>query len=212
MNLDHTRNGKGRPVIAQEKYTRQVMAFCGVMALLVIPSYTIQYATQDSLIHSNMSTIGGQPGQYLGLVLWGGLCTVYLHAAFTFLFDISRYQNRTVRAMMHIACTLLLLTAVTPFVPEQMPRAASFHNAFAIGASLSVIAVAICFVRHLAQWGDDVYRKAHGTLGVVIGVCALVLMATGISGLVEVLFIVSMCLFLFNLMRWLRKRVEETGE
>ena len=78
MTLD--KKEKRTPVLPEEdpaqreKYLRRLKraGLCyGLMALVIIPIYTILYATRADLITRNMSYIGGYMGGYRGLVLWG---------------------------------------------------------------------------------------------------------------------------------------------
>ena len=62
----------------------------GFVALLVLPLYTYRFASTASLLHSNMSMIGGSMGRYKGLLCWGIVSSVSLACMMSYVFSLAR--------------------------------------------------------------------------------------------------------------------------
>lgn len=185
-----------------EKRAKTASRVFGFLSLVLIPIYTVRFATNESLIDSNMSLIGGAE-KYKEFVIWGILCVVFFQTFLNYLFMLTRYDNRLTRGLLHTACSLLLLTVFTPFVPDALPVAAMFHNVFAMSAALLTMVVILRLVLHLAKCDLRIHRKALTFFVFSVGLSALLLLVTGISGLLEVVFIVLMCQLLFAIKVWL---------
>jgi len=190
----------------QERYARRlrrISLIYGVLAIFIIPIYTVLYATKADLITQNMSIIGGSMGGYRALVLWGVLSALFYLGFTLYLFMLTRFTNPRVRRMLFAGCAMLIFTVILPFVPEVWPRAAQLHNILAMAAPIVIILTLYFFVFYLARCDRAVYKKALTALNTIVMVSALLLFATGTSGLLEVVVTVAMCGFLFMLLVWL---------
>lgn len=184
---------------------RQTQSFFGLFALGVVPGYTLLFASQDSLIHSNMSKIGGIPGRHLGLAIWGLLCGAFFLTILSYLCHLTGYQGRGMKPMLYTASTLLVLTTLVPFVPEDLPRAAQLHNILAIVSTALTFFTILRFVHGLEKIHPTVYHKARAGLLISITLIAATYLTTGVSGLFEVVFILTMSLLLFGILAWINQ-------
>lgn len=210
MTLD--KKEKRTPVLPEEdpaqreKYLRRLKraGLCyGLMALVIIPIYTILYATRADLITRNMSYIGGYMGGYRGLVLWGVVSGLFYLGFTSYLFMLTKFTNKRVRRMLFAACAMLIITVLLPFVPEIWPRAAEMHNFFAMLAPIVMVLTMYLFVFYLAKCDRGVYKRALWALNSMVLVSAVLMFLTGSSGLLEVVFSVGMCVLLFMILIWL---------
>lgn len=181
------------------------MHLFGLFSLLIVPLYTLLFASQDSLITSNISYIGNMPGNYGRLVLWGAVCTVFFYLFFTFLFSLLQYKNRHAWNIFHLACILFMLTVLLPFVPGVYPISTELHNQFAQAATLLTLVATLMLTLHIKTLDKEVYTKSIRLWIINLIVCFAFLIATGISGLVEVLFIAATCTQLFSIMYWVTR-------
>lgn len=210
MTLD--KKEKNRPVLPEEdpaqreKYLRRLKraGLCyGLWALVIIPIYTILYATRADLITQNMSYIGGYMGGYRGLVIWGVVSGVFYLGFTSYLFMLTKFTNKRVRRMLFAACAMLIITVLLPFVPEIWPRAAEMHNFFAMLAPIVMVVTMYIFVFYLAKCDRSVYKRALWSLNTMVLISAVLMFLTGSSGLLEVVFSVGMCVLLFMILIWL---------
>ena len=183
----------------------QTQAFFGLFALGVVPGYTLLFASQESLIHSNMSKIGGVPGRHLGLAIWGLLCGTFFLTILSYLCHLTGYRGRGMKPMLYTASTLLVMTTLVPFVPEALPRAAQLHNILAIVSTALTFFTILRFVHALEKTHPDVYRKARNGLLASITLITITYLTTGVSGLFEVVFILTMSLLLFGILAWINQ-------
>jgi hypothetical protein len=189
--------------INRKKYAdrlRKASWIYGILSLVIIPIYTILFATKADLLKQNMSYIGGYMDGYRGLMVWGVASGLFYLAFTSYLFKLTRFANRRIRRMLFAACSMLVITVLLPFVPETWPRAATLHNLFAMLAPVIMIITMYVFVFYLGKCDHRIYRKALTFLNAMVLISALLMFALGASGLLEVLFSVSMCVLLFSIL------------
>lgn len=210
MTLD--KKEKNRPVLPEEdpaqreKYLRRLKraGLCyGLLALVIIPIYTILYATRADLITQNMSYIGGYMGGYRGLVIWGVVSRVFYPGLHQLPVCINQIYQQAREA--HALCGLRHADyyGAAPFVPEIWPRAAEMHNFFAMLAPIVMVVTMYIFVFYLAKCDRSVYKRALWSLNTMVLISAVLMFLTGSSGLLEVVFSVGMCVLLFMILIWL---------
>lgn len=203
---NHQPNRKGNTQADDAKYRRNfrwLTLLFGVFGVIIIPIYTIRFASNASLTESNMSIIGNSMDKLSEFILWGVLTVGFFMTAFSFLFLLTGFENKRANRLLRVACGLLILTVLIPFLPDQYPTLAFFHNLFAMAAPLIAIVVMLMFVLYLGQCDPSVFRKAIIFLVISVTISAALVLTTGTSGLVEVVFVVSMCALLFNILIWL---------
>jgi hypothetical protein len=196
----------GEEKVLREKYKKRIRkagVLYGLMALVVIPVYTVFFATQADLITKNMSYIGGYMGGYTRLLIWGIVSALFYLGFSSYLFMLTRFSNARVRRMLLAACAMLVLTVALPFVPEVWPRMAQMHNTFAMLAPVIMVLVMYVFVFYLGKCDRAIYKKALFSLNSLVLVSAILMFFLGASGLLEVIFSVGMCVLLFLLLVWL---------
>lgn len=99
-----------------------------------------------------------------------------------------------------VACVL------TPFLPEQYPRAASWHNGLAVLAALLIVLVLMLLSLHLRRIDRRLYHHALLQWGMITGISLFLIGATGISGLFEVVLITLVSLHTYHILDQLTKR------
>ena len=189
-----------------EKYRRRLRRIgigYSIMALLIIPVYTVLYACRGDLLEENMSAIGATAEGYRGLVLWGVISALFYLGFALYLFMLTRFDNGRVRRMLLAGCGMLMATVLLPFAPEVWPQAAQLHNFFAMAAPVVMMLTLYGFVFYLARYDRQVYTRALITLNLLVFLSAVLLLATGTSGLLEVVVTVGMCGYMFMLLVWL---------
>lgn len=174
----------------------------GLCAVIIVSLYTFRFACKGSLITSNISQVGNMPGNYGGFILWGVVCATLFYGFFTALFSLLDCQSRHLKRLFISACTLFLLTVLLPFRPDQYPTAASLHNEFAKTATILTAIVTLLLSIQTKRLNKAVYHKALLMWVCNTAVCMYLVARTGISGLVEAVFIATTCLHLFCIMRW----------
>lgn len=184
---------------------KKPMTFFGLFALLVIPLYTFVYARKGHLITSNLSHIGNLPGNRFGFVLWGVVCAIFFFSFFTFVYSLLGCESRHTWNLFRGACVLLVLTVVVPFLPEAYPFFAEMHNHFAHTATILTALATLLLTIQTKKLDKRVFTKALALWLGCMALCAVLVYTTGISGLVEFMFIAAACVQLFFIMHWVAR-------
>lgn len=167
-----------------------------LFASAIVPGYTFLFACQGNLITSNLSQIGNLPGRRAGFILWGALCAVFFYTYFTRLFMLADYTSRAGKGLLHAACLSFVLCVLLPFLPEKYPVSARLHNDLAMGAAV-LTAVLVCMVTlHLHRVELGLFIKSSLLWTLVITLCLFLMRTTGISGLLEAVFVIAACIYL----------------
>ncbi|MDD3243999.1 MAG: hypothetical protein PHD32_09785 [Eubacteriales bacterium] len=204
----HARPGES---VYAARLRRSVRVF-GLFALILIPVYTLLFASRANLLTSTMSIIGNSLGHFRGLVIWG-VCSAVFFLVFTgYLFVLTRFTNRRVARMLLLSCAMLVATVLVPFLPEVMPGWAALHNTLAMAAPVLMVVVMYLFVFYLQKVDRHIYKRAILFLSGVVAASAAVMFLVGISSLLEVVFSLSMCVFLFCLLVWVLRSKKVDAE
>lgn len=195
------RTKQGIPRIdASRTQMNRAALFYGALSLVIVPAYTVLFASADSLIDSNISIIGSTPGRERSFIVWGLLSAGFFLMMTNYLFVIGRYESGAMRALLHTACGLLVVTTLIPFKPDQKPVSAEIHNVTAMSASVLTLIVVLAYLRHIVRM-DPGLKRLLVAWGVLTAVCIGLIIGFGvITGLLEVMFIVAMCQLMFRTM------------
>lgn len=164
-----------------------------LFSLGIVPMYTLLFACKGDLITSNLSQVGNLPGRHMRFVLWGVLCGAVFYLLFTRLFAATDYRRFAGRAVLVCACSSFLLCVILPFKPDRYPVAAKWHNDLAMLAAVLTAAISLIMSLHLRR--VDMRLCCLATLSWIgnVALCIYLLLKTGISGLVETVFIGLSC-------------------
>lgn len=180
----------------------------GFFALGVVPIYTLLFACQGDLLEMSLSRLGNRPGHYGRFVLWGIVCMGCLLVLFQRAFEMARYTSRLGKGMMYTACASFLACVALPFVPAKYPRAAKWHNELAILAAVLTVTVSLLLSLHLRKIDLGLHRRAMLQWALNFVVCFYLLRTTGVTSLLESLYIILTGLHTFGVMARLEKRAQ----
>lgn len=177
----------------------------GVFAIGVLPLSTIVFASKGDPLTVNLSIIGNQPGHRVWFILWGALCAVCFVSLFMKTFHEARYEGKIERCLMIAAGVSFIACVLTPFLPEKYPIAAKWHNVMAVSASTLIVLVSLLLSRYLRRVDRHLYHTAMLQWGIITCVCIGLIIATGISGLFEVVLIISVSLHTYHILAQLTR-------
>lgn len=189
---------------AEPERDRGIAAY-GVFAIGVIPLCTIAFASQGDPLTMNLSIIGNQPGHRAWFILWGAVCAVFFVTLFMKTFEMAKYKGKLERGLMFAAGLSFIACVLTPFLPELYPRAASWHNRLAVAASTLIVIVSFLLSLHLRKVDRGLYRGAMAQWAVITCLCVFLIFSTGISGLFEVVLIISVSLLTYHILAQLTR-------
>lgn len=196
----------------QNNKKRHALGAYGAFAVGVVPLYTLAFACQGDLITSNLSQLGNRPGYHGRFIFWGILCGVFFYILFNRVFAMAQYNGWIGRVLLAGACTSFLVCVLLPFVPEKYPRAAKWHNDLAMLASVLTALTTLILSLHLRRVDGRPGSWATKLWLINTGLCIYLLQTTGISGLLEVVFIATTCLHVYGVMVRLGKAEASEGE
>lgn len=202
MNLQNTRRETLAP--ADTAKQRNTKAY-GLFALGIVPLYTLLFACQGDLMEMSLSRLGNRPGHHGRFILWGIVCVTALFVLFRRTFEMAGYDGWLGRGLLYTACTSFLVCVLLPFVPDQYPRAAKWHDSLAFLAAILTVLVSLILTLHLRKVDPRLCRIALLQWTVNVCVCAFLLKTTGVSSLLEALYIIFTSVHTYGVMARLDK-------
>lgn len=170
---------------------------CGLFALLLVPGSTIALAGRDNALYFSLSAIGNAPGNQLALILWTLASSGFFVYALRLLLLLCGQNNSLSEPLMCLAGGMLVVCNLLPFLPDELPRLAQYHNFLAMSASCLVALSLLVFVVDLRKFDIAVCKESAGLLTLVLVSGGLPFFLFGVNGVLEGICIILVCLFLF---------------
>lgn len=170
---------------------------CGLFALLLVPGSTIALAGRDNALYFSLSAIGNAPGNRLALILWILASSGFFVYALRLLLLLCGQNNSLSEPLMCLAGGMLVVCNLLPFLPDELPRLAQYHNFLAMSASCLVALSLLVFVVDLRKFDIAVCKESAGLLTLVLVSGGLPFFLFGVNGVLEGICIILVCLFLF---------------
>ena len=170
---------------------------CGLFALLLVPGSTIALAGRDNALYFSLSAIGNAPGNRLALILWTLASSGFFVYALRLLLLLCGQNNSLSEPLMCLAGGMLVVCNLLPFLPNELPRLAQYHNFLAMSASCLVALSLLVFVVDLRKFDIAVCKESAGLLTLVLVSGGLPFFLFGVNGVLEGICIILVCLFLF---------------
>ena len=168
-----------------------------LFALLVVPIYTFLLAGQDNPLQYSISIIGNAQGNRHFLICWtvlsGGFFVCFLY----YLLLLTKNRHCPAKFAVCVASSALIACNLIPFVPNQYPRLAQYHNFLALSASWLLAWTLFVFVISLKKFDRTIYQKAMGLFILCALSCGVPFFTYGVNGFLEAMCILMVCLFLF---------------
>ena len=170
---------------------------CGLFALLLVPGSTIALAGRDNALYFSLSAIGNAPGNRLALILWTLASSGFFVYALRLLLLLCGQNNSLSEPLMCLAGGMLVVCNLLPFLPDELPRLAQYHNFLAMSASCLVALSLLVFVVDLRKFDIAVCKESAGLLTLVLVSGGLPFFLFGVNGVLEGICIILVCQFLF---------------
>ena len=170
---------------------------CGLFALLLVPGSTIALAGRDNALYFSLSASGNAPGNRLALILWTLASSGFFVYALRLLLLLCGQNNSLSEPLMCLAGGMLVVCNLLPFLPDELPRLAQYHNFLAMSASCLVALSLLVFVVDLRKFDIAVCKESAGLLTLVLVSGGLPFFLFGVNGVLEGICIILVCLFLF---------------
>lgn len=170
---------------------------CGLFALLLVPGSAIALAGRDNALYFSLSAIGNAPGNRLALILWTLASSGFFVYALRLLLLLCGQNNSLSEPLMCLAGGMLVVCNLLPFLPDELPRLAQYHNFLAMSASCLVALSLLVFVVDLRKFDIAVCKESAGLLTLVLVSGGLPFFLFGVNGVLEGICIILVCLFLF---------------
>lgn len=178
--------------------------FLSVTAYIIIPAYTLLFASGTDWFASNLSVIGNWPDRRLAFAGLGLVIGIYFHMVLNRLMvHLPRHGKESL--LLNAAFLLLVMAVATPYLPRQVPFQAFLHVVFAF---LSAVSLLFCLYRILwllsATSGDArrLLKPYRITLLLITLFSGCLLLSAGIvSSALEIFFILTATIMVQRLYR-----------
>ena len=170
------------------------------MRLVCFAACTRQHdstAGRDNALYFSLSAIGNAPGNRLALILWTLASSGFFVYALRLLLLLCGQNNSLSEPLMCLAGGMLVVCNLLPFLPDELPRLAQYHNFLAMSASCLVALSLLVFVVDLRKFDIAVCKESAGLLTLVLVSGGLPFFLFGVNGVLEGICIILVCLFLF---------------
>lgn len=174
-----------------------------LFALLLIPLYTVNLASHANVLDYSISFIGNNLGHRQSLIVWTVMSGVFFICFICYLLVLTKNTKSSAKWMIYLASGMLIVCNFIPFLPEQFPRLARYHNFFAMASSLLLALTLFVFVLALRKFDRRIFWKAMWLLLAVVAVSGVLMLLFGVNSLLETVSILSVCLFMFCVLFWL---------
>ncbi len=164
-----------------------------IFSYFIIPVYTIFLALQDSLFESNLSVISSNPQHKNDFMLWSIMVVLFLYLVLTKVIKNNQLRySKLDLFFVYSSCLLLLLAAITPYVPTQDPLKAKWHIIFAFNSTVFLFISFLSIILELYRKNTKQYRNHLIGIIAIVLVSILLLVLIGIvSGFLEIIITIS---------------------
>lgn len=178
-------------------YHEKALGLIGVFAFIIIPLLTILFVGDAQLAMTNLSSIGNTEGNRPRFILWGCVCATFFSAAFKLLYSLLGRKHHAIWHLSRIACFSLVSAVLIPFIPDLYPLSAWMHNNCAYVASLLAVAAMTLFIVQIRRVDKPLFLTIMAAWLLNMAVYMALLYKTGISALVEIVFVVTVSILLY---------------
>lgn len=184
------------------------MTFASFFTLLYVIYSTFDIGTKLSPWENTISNIGNG-GFRLEFILWGfttgALFLWYIYR----LFRLEDFKNKRALLWLGLSSLFLLLTAVTPSMPEAFPVFQVFHVIWAGLFGIFLLFSMVFFIFYLAEEAKEISVRAFWGMGIVVLGTLLLWITFGNVAIWEMFFLGSFTIFLFVLTIALERHEEK---
>lgn len=173
-----------------------------IFSYFIIPVYTIFLALQDNLFESNLSVISSNPQHKNDFMLWCIMVVLFLCVVLTKVIHNNQlHHSKLDHFFVYSSCLLLLLAAITPYVPTDDPIKAKWHIIFAFSSTVFLLFSFLSITLELYHRNAKQYKKYLISTIVIALISILLLVTIGIvSGFLEVVITISTTLLAKSLL------------
>ncbi len=189
-----------------QKRVKGALVWYGVLALGVVPIFTLLMGTKDNILTTSMSAMGNADGGiHLMFIIW----TILFCAVFTsfvgYILILTKNTHSKIRILIYIAVAVLIFGNILPFLPETFPGFAELHNFCAQISSISLAVVLMLLALTLHKWYPEVFKKAVTFVLVIWAVLVTLMALFGTKSITEMAGILLACVYLFAVAVWLMR-------
>lgn len=195
---------------AEKKEQMKHVTVASVLVLVYVVWSTFDLATKLDPWNHTISNIGNY-GFRLEFIIWG-VTTGVLYGWYIFrLFRLEKFENRRAMKWMGLSSFFLLLTVVTPSLPDLFPFLHILHIVWAGLFGVFLLLAMYFFLFYLKEEARRVSVRAFWAMGLLLFNTLVLWLTFGNVAIWEVFFLSSFSVFLFVLTLWL-ERYEKQDE
>ncbi len=176
------------------KYIASSAIFASVSIGFVIV-YTLMFGTNMPPMEFNLSYIGNMStGYWIRFIIWGAITATCVTTYFLYTFRRANFENkRAVRALI-LSDICIMLTVLTPWVPEVVPILSKLHTYYAILIVVFATLALLMFVKYMWEVNGKLPRYVVFALVTTYVLPAVSLYFMGLNGFVEMSIVVLVSL------------------
>lgn len=175
-----------------DRKRKRLLLIIFTLAIIIIPFVGISLALKGPAFLKSLSRIAGDGKHFAHLFLFGNFLIIFLFVSFYYLYNYYNLGNKTTTRLFIIACILLEITVLMPYIPEENKFVSTIHNYCAyFGVPLLVLSLfGVIFTIPTYSRRVFVYT-CIGFVCIVITCLTIFLIIQRPSGVFELLLITS---------------------
>ncbi len=170
-----------------------------LISILTVPAYTIAFGTKESPYKYTLSNIGNFFGHNTSFIIWGVVTGACIGSYMLYTFTKLDFKNKKAKKYLISSNVFLFLTVITPAIKDLMPFLHFMHVIYSGLFALFLIISIMLFIQYFSTLNKRLGALAYALLCATVAVPVLTLFFMGLNGIVEILFFVSISVFLMIL-------------
>lgn len=178
--------------IIESRYLQPFLAF------LILPVINLYALFLADPILENISYISNALHHYVYGYIWAGSCALYLLIYTKRFMNKLHYRNAFGKFALYLSCLGMFLSVVIPYSPEIKPFLADVHIQLSMCATLLYV-IGFFHVLYLSYFREPMLiLKLLPFYTCIVGSCGFLFLLLGsVSTLLEIIFVITMGLFLY---------------
>lgn len=176
----------------------------GILALGVLPIFTLYMGTQGNIFQISMSEMGNaNVFRHLLFIIWTILFCSVFSSFIGYLLLLTKNTKSKIRFLVTFAVVVLIIGNIIPFLPELFPIFAGMHNLFAQISSVTLAIVLMLFSLTLRNTYTVLFKKSLVFVLIIWGVILTLTIFFQAASITTMFGTMIANIFLFVVLLWL---------
>ncbi len=161
------------------KRKKEIIIILLALAILIIPFVGVSLLVKGDGFLKSLSRIAGDGEHFVHLFIFGNLIILFILVSVYYLCNFYKLGNKRTNILFIIACVLLEITVLTPYIPEKNFFISQVHNYCAYSSILLLVFTLFRLIFTIPTISRRVFVSTSIGFVTVVGICLIIFLATG---------------------------------